>query len=139
MSSKAIKGITVEIGGDTTKLGQAVENSEKKSRSLQTELREVQKALKFDPTNVELLSQKQAILTQNVEETEKKLDTLKEAEKQVIAQFERGEIAEEQVRALKREIIKTEDVLDSMKSEVSATEKALKDFIEKTPMNPDAK
>jgi len=132
MASKAIRGITVEIGGDTTKLGKALESSEKNSRSLQTELYEIQKALKFDPTNVELLSQKQTVLTQNIEETKKKLDTLKEAEKQVIAQFERGEIAEEQVRALQREIIKTEKSIDDMGSELSSTTNALKNLAEGT-------
>lgn len=63
MASGAIKGITVEIGGDTTKLGKALEGSEKKSRSLQVELRQIEKMLKFDPTNVELLAQKQEVLT----------------------------------------------------------------------------
>jgi phage-related minor tail protein len=132
VASKNIRGITIEIGGDTTKLGKAIEDSEKKSRSLQVELREIEKALKFDPTNIELLSQKQTVLTQNIEETSKKLDTLKEAEKQVIAQFEKGEVAEEQVRALQREIIQTEGVLGSMKSELTSTEKAMKDLADGT-------
>ena len=127
-----IKGITIEIGGDTTKLGKAIDDSEKKSRSLQVELRQVEKLLKFDPTNVELLSQKQTLLTQNVAETSKKLDLLKEAEKQVQEQFERGEASEEQVRALQREIIKTEGVLGSMKKELTSTEKALKDVADGT-------
>lgn len=125
MAGKAIKGITIEIGGDTTKLGKAIEDSEKKSRALQLELKDVQKMLKFDPSNVELLSQKQSILTNNIKETSDKLDVLKQAEAQVIAQFERGEVAEEQVRALQREIIKTEGVLGSMRSELSSTETAL--------------
>lgn len=119
MANKNIRGITIEIGGDTTKLGKAIEESEQKSKSLQTELREIDRALKFDPSNVELLAQKQTVLTQNIEATSKKLDTLKEAEKQVIAQFERGEVAEEQVRALQREIIKTEGVLGSMEKALS--------------------
>ena len=127
-----IKGITIEIGGDTTKLGQAIAETEKKSRALQVELRQVEKLLKFDPTNVELLSQKQEILTQNVAETSKKLDLLKEAEKQVTEQFKRGEASEEQVRALQREIIKTEGVLGSMKSELTSTEKALKNLADGT-------
>lgn len=125
MANKNLRGITIEIGGDTTKLGKALEDSEKKSRSLQTELRQIQQSLKFNPDNVELLAQKQTVLTQSVEETSKKLDTLKEAEKQVIAQFERGEIAEEQVRALQREIIKTENQLESMSTELKDTSKKL--------------
>lgn len=132
MAGGTIRGITVEIGGDTTKLGKALEGSEKKSRSLQVELRQIEKLLKFDPTNVELLSQKQEVLTRNIEEAGKKLDTLKEAEKQVIAQFEKGEVAEEQVRALQREIIKTEGILGDMKSELSSTETALKNLADGT-------
>lgn len=130
MANKNLRGITIEIGGDTTKLGKALEDSEKKSRSLQTELRQIQQSLKFNPDNIELLAQKQTVLTQNVEETSKKLDTLKEAEKQVIAQFERGEIAEEQVRALQREIIKTENQLENMTDELKDTSKKLTDLSE---------
>lgn len=132
MASKAIRGITVEIGGDTTKLGKAIEDSEKHSRSLQVELREVEKLLKFDPSNVELLAQKQTILTDNISETSKKLDILKESERQVIAQFERGEVAEDQVRALQREIIKTESSLGDMKTELNSTEKAMKELADGT-------
>ena len=132
MANKKIKGIVVEIGGDTTKLGKALENTEKKSRALQSELYEIQRGLKFDPTNIDLLSQKQEVLTQNIAETTNKLDILREAERQVIAQFERGEVAEEQVRALQREIIKTEGVLDNMKTDVEATNKSIKNLADGT-------
>lgn len=128
MASKNIRGITIEIGGDTTKLGKAIQETEKKSRALKLELNSIERALKFDPTNIELLSQKQTVLTQNIEETSKKLDTLKEAEKQVIEQFKRGEIAEDQVRDLQREILKVEGVLGSMKTELNTTTKSIKDL-----------
>lgn len=128
MASGAIKGITVEIGGDTTKLGKAIGDTEKKSRSLQVELRQIEKLLKFDPTNTELLAQKQDVLKSAIEETSKKLDTLKEAEAQVIAQFERGEIAENQLRAFQREILQTEKDLSGIKSELSSTETAMKNL-----------
>ena len=127
MANKLIRGITIEIGGDTTKLGKAIEDSEKKSRSLQSELREIDNALKFDPSNVELLAQRQTVLTQNVEETSKKLEVLREAERQVIEQFRRGEVAEEQVRALQREIIKTDSALSNMSSELNGVEGNLDD------------
>lgn len=127
MANKLIRGITIEIGGDTTKLGKALESTEKSSRSLQSELREIDQALKFDPSNVELLAQKQTVLTRNIEETKSKLDILKEAERQVIAQFERGEVAEEQVRALQREIIKCENSLSDMGDELKNTDKSLDD------------
>ena len=127
MAGKAIRGITVEIGGNTTKLDKALAGSEKKSRSLQTELREVTKLLKFDPTNTELLAQKQDILKDAISETGEKLKTLKEAQAQVNAQFERGEIGEDQYRAFQREIVQTEKDLKDLKNELSTTEKAIKD------------
>ena len=106
-----IKGLTVEIGGDTTKLGKALENVNKKSRDLSSELGQVNKLLKMDPGNAELVAQKQQILAEAVENTRKKLDTLKEAEKQVQEQFQRGEVSADQVRALQREIAETEQKL----------------------------
>lgn len=126
MANKAIRGITVEIGGNTTKLDKALGSTEKKSRSLQVELREITKLLKLDPTNTELLAQKQDVLKNAIAETAQKLDTLKEAEAQVIAQFERGEIAENQLRAFQREIIQTEKSLGEMRKELAATDTAMR-------------
>ena len=121
MASAAIKGLTVEIGGDTTKLGKALENVEKKSRNLSKELGEVNKLLKLDPGNAELLAQKQQILAEAVENTRDKLKTLKEAEAQVQEQFERGEVSVEQVRALQREIAATEQKLQGYERAVDET------------------
>lgn len=118
MASKKIKGITIEIGGDTTQLGKAIENSEKQTRSLQGELKEVEKLLKFDPTNTELLAQKQNLLTRAVEETTDKLKILEDAEAQVIAQFDRGDIGEDQLRAFQREVIKTQNQLDGFNGDL---------------------
>lgn len=127
MASKVIRGITIEIGGDTTKLGKALESSEKQSRSLQSELRQVDKLLKLDPTNVELLAQRQEILTQAIKETSDKLKILKDAEEQVVAQFEKGEIGESQLRAFQREIIKTENELNGFRGELDGTSSDIKD------------
>lgn len=132
MAGKAIRGITVEIGGNTTKLDKALAGSEKKSRSLQVELREVTKLLKFDPTNTELLAQKQEILTSAISETGEKLKILKEAQAQVVAQFERGEIGEDQYRAFQREIMQTENALEDMRKELNTTEDALKKLADGT-------
>ena len=125
MANKTIKGLTVEIGGDTTKLGKALEKVEKKSGDLSSELGQINKLLKLDPTNTELLAQKQKVLADAVENTEEKLDTLKEAEKQVQKQFEKGEASEAQVRALQREIIATEKKLNSYKGAVKETADAV--------------
>lgn len=112
-----IKGITIEIGGDVTKLDKALTSVNKTSKNLQTELKQVEKLLKLDPKNTELLAQKQEILKQSISETSKKLDVLKEAEKQVQTQFERGEVSEEQYRALQREIVTAESNLKSLEAE----------------------
>jgi phage-related minor tail protein len=106
-----IKGITIEIGGDATGLSTALSEVNSRTKSLQKELKDVEKLLKFDPNNVELLAQRQQLLTQSIDETTNKLNQLKEAEQQVQQQFERGEIGEEQYRAFRREIQDTEQSL----------------------------
>ena len=116
-----VKGITIEIGGDTTKLGKALSDSEKQSRNLQKELKSVNTALKFNPSNVELLAQKQKILADQIQATKEKLDTLRAAEAQVTAQFQAGEIGEEQFRAFQREIIETESKLKSYEQALEET------------------
>lgn len=116
-----IKGITVEIGGDTTKLSKALESVNSQSRNLSGELGQVNRLLKLDPKNTELLEQKQQILAEAIANTSKKLDTLKEAERQVQQQFERGEVSEEQYRALQREIIATEQKLNGYKRAAKET------------------
>ena len=125
MASNKIKGLTVEIGGDTTKLGKALDNVEKQGKGLTGELREINRLLKLDPSNVDLLAQKQKVLANAVANTESKLDTLKEAERQVQAQFEKGEASEEQVRALQREIISTEKALENYNRAAKETAEAM--------------
>lgn len=126
MASSKIRGITIEIGGDTTKLGKAIEDSEAKSRSLQGELKQVEKLLKMDPGNVELLAQKQEILTRAVSETSDRLKTLREAQEQVERQFKNGDIGEDQYRAFQRELIKTEKELNNLEDVLKDIEEQLK-------------
>ena len=116
-----VKGITVEIGGDTTKLGKALTQSEKQSRTLQKELKSINTALKFNPGNIELVTQKQKVLAQQIQATKEKLDTLKAAEAQVEAQFNAGEIGEAQFREFQREIIETESKLKTYQQQLEAT------------------
>lgn len=106
-----IKGLTVKIGGDTSELGKALENVNKKSRDLSSELGQVNRLLKMDPGNADLIAQKQDILAEAIKNTSSKLETLKEAEKQVQEQFEQGKVSQDQVRALQREIVATEQKL----------------------------
>lgn len=125
MSNKKIRGITIEVGGNTTKLSKVLSDAEKDSNSLQKELAEVNKLLKFDPSNTELLAQKQKILKEAINATSQKLATLKDAEKQVQEQFEKGEVSEEQYRALQREIISTENALKDLEKQAKDSNEIL--------------
>ncbi|NLA28024.1 MAG: phage tail tape measure protein [Firmicutes bacterium] len=116
-----IKGITIEIGGDVRPLDKALGDVNKKSRDLQSELKQVDRLLKLDPKNTDLLAQKQKLLAEAVTNTRDKLDTLKEAEKQVQEQFKRGEVSEEQYRAVQREVVKTEQELKKLEQQLKNT------------------
>ena len=110
-----IKGITVEIGGDTTGLDKALKNTNNAIRDTQSQLRDVEKLLKLDPTNTELLAQKHRLLGDAASSTKEKLATLREAQRQLDAQIASGsEVNQKQYDALQREIIETEASLDSL-------------------------
>ena len=120
-----LKGLTIELGGDTTKLDKALESVNKRSRDLSSELGQINKLLKMDPGNADLLAQKQSVLAEAVENTSKKLETLREAERQVQAQFERGEVSADQVRALQREIVETTNKLGQYENAARETAEAI--------------
>ncbi len=120
MANGNIKGITIEIGGDTTGLENALKDVNKQSKDLQTELKEVERGLKLDPGNVELVRQKQQLLTQSIEATSDKLHVLRQAQGQVEAQFRRGEIGEEQYRAFRRELVNTENNMRSLQGQLNS-------------------
>lgn len=117
MAAGRIKGITIELGGDTTKLTQALKNVDATSRSLQSDLKDINRLLKLDPGNVDLLKQKQNALAQSIENTKSKLETLKTAEEQAAKQLESGEIGQKQFDSLQREIIATEQELKKLQKE----------------------
>ena len=120
-----IKGITVEIGGDTTKLQTALKGVNGQIKNTQSALKDVQKLLKLDPTNTTLLAQKQKLLTQAIGETKEKLATLKTAAQQANEQLQKGEISQEQYDALQREITETEAELKKLESQASKTNQTL--------------
>lgn len=125
-STRNIRGISIEIGGDTTKLENSLKTVYQKSTDLTRELRSVDRALKFNPKNVELTSQKQKVLTEQVDNTRKRLNELKSAQADVTRQYEAGEIDAGQYRAFQRELIETESILKTYErqlSEVSDTHK----------------
>lgn len=117
-----IKGITVEIGGDTQGLSKALKDVNSTTFSLQRELKDVQRLLKFDPTNTELLAQQQQLLGDQVQSTEEKLRRLRIAEAQVQAQFERGDIGADQYRAFQRELQSTEGYLTNLRRRIDAVD-----------------
>jgi len=119
--AESVRGINVVIGADTTKLGKALADVESKSKGIQSELRQVDRLLKFDPSNTTLLAQKQQLLAQQIENTSEKLNRLKSAQQQVNEQFARGEISEGQYRAFQREIEKTEGQLRNLQSRLQET------------------
>ena len=118
MANSKIRGITIEIGGDTTKLDKALGSVDKKVKGTQVELREVNKLLKIDPTNTE----------DAISETKEKLDILKNAESQVQEQFKKGEVSEEQYKALKRELGRTEVELANLEEAARQTDTAIEEL-----------
>src|SRR5699024_1992467 len=123
-STRNIREISIEIGGYTTKLENSLNTVYQKSTDLTRELRSVDRALKFNPKNVELTSQKQKILTEQVDNTRKRLDELKSAQAEVTRQYEAGEIDGGQYRAFQRELAETESILKTYEDQLSeVTEK----------------
>ena len=125
MASKALKGLTIQIGADTSELNNALKDVDKRSSSLSQELNQINRLLKFNPTDTNLLAQKQKVLADAISTTEDRLGTLREAERQAQEQFEKGEITEEQYRALQREVISTEQKLGKLRRAAEETSEAM--------------
>lgn len=126
-----IKGITVKIGADTTDLSKAMSSANRSISTTQKQLNEVQKALKLDPSNAELLAQKYRLLTEKADETRKKLQTLKDAQVQVEEQYRNGEIDQGKYDAFRRELITTENQLKSLEKEAAKSNASINSFGEK--------
>lgn len=116
MASGKIKGITIEFDGNTTKLGKALKDVDKKTRDLDKELKQVNNALKFNPTNVDLWRQKQQLLNEKVTETKKRLDVLKSAQKELDSS--KVDKTSDEYRELQREIITTESKLKNFNGQL---------------------
>lgn len=137
MAANRIKGITIEIGGDTTKLQTALKGVNTEIRNTQAQLKDVEKLLKLDPGNTEVLAQKHRLLGDAVKETKEKLETLKAAAEQAEKALNDGTISKDQYDALQREIIETENELKRLEEQanqsatalqkISATDEKLKD------------
>lgn len=114
--AQQIKGITIEFRGDTTKLDKALRTVRNDSKSIDSELQKVNKSLRFNPKNTELLAQKQTLLKQKITQTQKSLDDLRKIQKQMDADPSVDKNSAE-YRALQREIIETESKLKHFEGE----------------------
>jgi len=125
LAASRIKGITIEIGGDTTKLQTALKGVNTQVKSTQQQLKDVEKLLKLDPGNTELLAQKHKLLGEAVQATKEKLETLKTAAEQANTALANGDISKEQYDALQREIIETEKELEKLEQQANESATAL--------------
>lgn len=132
LASKDIKGITIKIGADTSDLSDALKDVEKASINSTKELRAVNSAIKFNPSSVELLTQKQQILNNQITATSDKLSILKGAQSEVEAQFNSGDLGEEQYRAFQREVINTESRLKNYQNALEQTKNEQSQYAQNT-------
>lgn len=124
--ASTIKGITIEIAGNTQPLNKALGDVNKNSKSLSSELKQVERLLKLDPKNTDLLAQRQRILAESVQNSKDKLSKLKDAQAQVNQQFKEGKIGEDQYRAFQREVVKGEQDLRKFETQLKETSAAAK-------------
>ena len=121
MAGSRVEGITIKFGSDSTELDKALKGVNDRAAKVGKELKDVERLLKFDPGNTELVAQKQALLSDQIAITTEKLSQLQSAESQVNEQFKKGEIKAEQYRAFQRELASTQNKLDTYINQVTAT------------------
>lgn len=121
MASKNIKGITIKIGGETTELQKALKGVDQQVYTLNSDLKNLNQALKLDPKNTELLAQKQEVLGRNITATKEKLETLKEAQRQMGDYNSLTDEQKKSYNALSLEIAKSESALKGMQKELKET------------------
>ena len=131
MANKNIKGITIKIGATTTELTKALKDVDSIVAKSNAELKQLNQALKLDPKNTELLSQKQEVLSRNIQATKERLEALKEAQKQMGSYNSLTDEQKESYRALSVEIAKNESALKSMNKELTSVSKTKMDGLEK--------
>ena len=125
MASTKVRGITIELGADTSGLSKALKSVNQEIGSTQKQLKDVEKLLKLDPHNTELMEQKQRLLAERVGETKTKLEALKEAQKEVGEELKRTGEGQEQYDALQREIISCTNELKELEKQASASSVAM--------------
>lgn len=120
-----IRGISIEISGDTTGLTKSLKTVNTQISGTQKQLKDVERLLKLDPTNTELLAQKEKLLSQAVSETKDKLSQVKDMEKMANQEFAAGKIGEDQYNAIKREVAATENQLEGLEKRASESNATL--------------
>ena len=130
MAGTKVRGITIELSADASGISKELQNVNKSISSTGRELKDIEKLLKLDPSNVQLLAQKQEALARQISNTKDKVDLLKKAEEDLKAQMVDGGTEEQkkQLAALQREIISTERNLDSYESQLDQTGKETKEL-----------
>lgn len=132
MASGKIKGITIELDGDTTKLNKALSSSENAARDSVKALREIEKSLKFNPGNTKLVEQQQRNLAEAINATKEKLKILQDADGQMKQQLNQGKISVDQYEAFQREIITTEGQLSTYEKRLSSSQNEQKQLEQAT-------
>ena len=125
MAKNRIKGITVEINGDTTKLAKSLESVNRNISATQSELKDVERLLKLDPTNTELLSQKQKLLADTISATNEKLKTLKTASEQASQTKDNYDAWKEKYDPIKQKIGETQEKLTKLKEDAKKADEQL--------------
>lgn len=126
--ARNIKGITIQLNGDATGLNNALQSVNQNIRKTQSDLKDVNRLLKLDPGNTDLLAQKQRLLADAINQTKQKLETLKTAQQQAAQQLAEGKIGQDQYDALQREIAETEQRLRNFNNESDDTERQLREM-----------
>ena len=132
MANKRIQGITIELDGDTTKLGDALKKTERELKNTQSQLKDVDRLLKLDPGNTELLAQKQRLLSEAIQGTGEKLNTLRDASNQANEALQRGEMTQDTYDALQREIIATEQEYQRLQDASEQANSAMQGDLDET-------
>lgn len=128
MATTKVRGITIELGADTTGLSKALKSINTEIGATQRQLKDVERLLKLDPGNTELLAQKQRLLSDRIGETKTKLEALKEAQKEVGEELKKTGEGQEQYDALQREIISCENELKNLEKQAIESNAALQNI-----------
>lgn len=120
-----LKGLTVTIGGNTTGLGKALDAIKTKTSGATKELKQIDRLLKMDPGNTDLLAQKQTVLASKIAATKEKLEVLKQAQEQAAQAFAEGKISESDYRKIERDVIAAQQELRKLEQDAEKTGEAL--------------